>query len=77
MNIERERFLYAVMATTIATAAIGCADDPPPAPAQEPKSNVAADESVAQRTPEPQAAPAPAVEPDPAPKIEQVGPTRE
>ncbi len=77
MNIERDKFLSAVMATALATAAIGCGEDPPPPAAEEPQSSVGAEEPIAQAAPEPEPAPAPVAQPEPTPEVEQVGPTVE
>lgn len=76
MIIDREKFLTALLATTIATAALGCGSEPPPPPAAEaPEETVGAEAPPAEPPPAAVEAAAPVAEP--VPEVRQVGPTLE
>jgi hypothetical protein len=76
MNIERERFFAALLATALAGTALGC-DDESPAPATQPEPSA----SPAQPAPAPAQPPPleqePTAEAQAVPAVEQVGPTLE
>jgi hypothetical protein len=82
MIIDREKFLSAVVAISLGSAAVGCGGEQPPAaeePALEPTTG--AEQPAAEPAPVPEAAaepaPAPAPDPEPVPEVQQTGPTRE
>jgi hypothetical protein len=73
MFSDREHFFAAVVATSLAGAAISCKDEKPPPAATETSEAPAAQPPAPAPTPEPAAKPAP----EPVPAVEQVGPTVE
>jgi outer membrane biosynthesis protein TonB len=84
MIIDREKFLSAVVAISLGSAAVGCGGEPPPAaeePAVEPTTGAEQPAAEPEPAPVPEAAaepaPAPAPAPEPVPEVQQTGPTRE
>lgn len=71
MNIDRDKFLSALLALSLGGTAIACKKEPPP-PEPEPVASTGAE------VPAPPPEPAPvAPEPAPVPEVVQTGPTHE
>ena len=77
MNIEREKFLTALLAIAMTGAAVGCSEDPPPAAEAEPMETTGSEEPLAAPEPPPAADPAPEPAPVPVPEVQPAGPTLE
>jgi hypothetical protein len=71
MNLDREKFLSALLALTLAGGAVGCAKKEPPPEEPAPAPAAGAEEPP----PPPPEAAAPA--PEPVPEVVQTGPTHE
>ncbi|MFI5308732.1 MAG: hypothetical protein ACHQ53_15350 [Polyangiales bacterium] len=75
MIIERDKFLSALFAMTLAGAAAGCSSEPAPTAAAPEQTAGAEQPAAAPAAPAEAAAPAPAAEP--VPEVKQTGPTHE
>lgn len=74
MDIDRDKFLSALVALSLTTAASGCGSEPPPAAEEPAPAATAGAEQPAQPAPPPAA---PQAAPEPVPEVQPAGPTRE
>ena len=81
MIIDREKFLSAMVAVSLGSAALGCGGEEPPAAVEEPEATTGAEQPPVEPAPVPEPAaaaePAPTPAPEPVPEVQQTGPTRE